>query len=146
MNAGHGSTHSKAAGRRNRRLRLVAPIRCKFGASISGGCRTRSGPPLGRPTKHTTSPAHFLRELKRLGDVGFVAPRAARPVLVPPQRGQIRTNVVVGLAGVSHCLRGTHLRHPSIISQTPPLLIDADHRNSFFAAAIIPHLGDIRSR
>ena len=36
--------------------------------------------------------------------------------LSPPQRGQIRTNVVVGLAGVSR-YPGTHLRHPSIISR-----------------------------
>ena len=41
------------------------------GASISGG----------RPKKHTPSPAHFLRELKLLDDVGFNAPRAGRPVL-----------------------------------------------------------------
>jgi hypothetical protein len=32
------------------------------------------------------------------------------------QRGQIRTNVVVGLGGVA--LSRTHLRHPSIISRT----------------------------
>ena len=39
-----------------------------------------------------------------------------------PQRGLIRTNVVVGLAGVSHCLQGTRLRHPSIISPPWPVL------------------------
>src|SRR6516162_3579416 len=52
--------YSKAAGRRNRRLRLVAPIRCKFGASISGGVGPGAVLPWADQRKHTASPAHLL--------------------------------------------------------------------------------------
>jgi hypothetical protein len=50
-----------------------------------------------RLRKHTPSPAHFLRELKLLGDVGFVAPRADRPVLCRRLRGAKLRN-----EGVAH--------------------------------------------
>jgi hypothetical protein len=77
-----------------------------------------------------------LRPLTSYGNSSSLAMLGLMPLgrldirsLSPPQRGQIRTPP-----------------HPSIISQTPPLFIGAGHRNSFFAAVIIPQLANIRSR
>src|SRR6516165_12414680 len=99
------------------------------GASISGG----------RPKKHTPSPAHFLRELKLLDDVGFNAPRAGRPVLCRRLRGaKLELTWLLDWRGCRVISRGQHSRHPSIISRTPLLFIDADHRNSLFAATTAP--------
>ena len=78
--------------------------------------RTHEDDPV-RPRKHTTSPAHLLRNSSSLAMLSLMPlVRIDTRSLSPPQGGQIRTNVVVGLAGVSR-YPGTHLRHPSIISR-----------------------------
>src|SRR6516164_3197292 len=67
----HGSTNSKAAGMREPTALPCRPhTMLRFGASMSGGVGPGAVLRWIRPRKHTTSSAHFPRELKQLGDVG----------------------------------------------------------------------------
>src|SRR6516225_7565786 len=63
----------------------LVPHDASLGQALSGGVGPGAVLRWVRPRKHTTSPAHFLPELKLLDDVGFNAPsgspfaRPARP-------------------------------------------------------------------
>jgi hypothetical protein len=113
MYAGRGSTNSKAVGHAGKTGGFAFAPRTAawrvWGYRTERVMRTRSD--QGRiQLRLLTS----YGELQQVGAVGFNAPRAGGiRAESPPQRGQIRTNLVIGLAGVFIYGR-CHLRHPSI--------------------------------